>query len=91
MICVLVEKVKRMLVRQAARCEHESIGTPSVCTVSKVQNEIMSWLPQACLQVPHWATFAIGMHVMLGLDREHGMQLECALVHIFVNIVRITQ
>jgi hypothetical protein len=70
---------------------HESIGTPSVCTVSKVQNEVMSWLPPACLQVPHSATFAIGMHVMLGLDREHGMQLECALVHIFVNIVRITQ
>jgi hypothetical protein len=34
--------------------------------------------------------FAVGMHVMLALIEEHGMQLECVPVLIFENIVRIT-
>jgi hypothetical protein len=33
-------------------------------------------------QVPRWAAVAAGMHVMLALAGEVGMQLECALVHI---------
>jgi hypothetical protein len=37
-------------------------------------------------RVPSGQHFA-GMHVMLGLAGEHGMQLKCTPVHIFVNII----
>jgi hypothetical protein len=30
------------------------------------------------------------MHVMTDLAGDHGMQLECAPVHMFVTILRIT-
>jgi hypothetical protein len=70
----------------------ESIGTSSVCIVLMGQNKIMSWLPHACFFVkcPLGHHFAAGMHVMLALAGENGMQLECAPEDIFFNIVGIT-
>jgi hypothetical protein len=71
---------------------HESIGTASECLVSMGQNKKMSWLHQACfwVQCPCGKHFAVGMHVMLALAGEHGMQLERAPVPNFVKILRRT-
>jgi hypothetical protein len=41
-------------------------------------------------QLTKWATGIRSRHVMLALAGEQGMQLECAPVHLFVNVVCIT-
>jgi hypothetical protein len=69
--------------------QRETIGTASECIVLIGQNKkyVLAALGMFLSQVPRWVTFTVGMHVMLALAREHSMNLGCAPIHIFVNIV----
>jgi hypothetical protein len=93
MICVLVERCRG---HRSTRLPGVNLKTVKVWHVHNLDAGASAG-PVPCLPLESIGTSSVcivlmgaGMHVMLALAGEHGMQLECAPEEIFFNIVGIT-